>query len=89
MSGHCPICSAERLHRYYQIGRPTERIVRAERFIAFGACWEWCSSCYTYEHWSALVPEWWRNDLLVDETRLTAVPDVLEDAVEGAEGRDG
>jgi len=42
----------------------------------------WCSSCRTFEHYSALVPEWWRSHLTVDESELTALPDVLESAVQ-------
>ena len=82
VQGSCPICSNQRLHRYYQVGPPTEQFSGGTRFVARGACWEWCSGCYTYEHYSALVPDWWMNDLRVDETRLTAVPDALEDALD-------
>ena len=36
----------------------------------------------TYEHYTALVPDWWRGDLAVDELKLAAIPDALQDAVE-------
>lgn len=49
--------------------------------MAQGACWEWCSNCRTFEHYSALVPERWQSDLVVDEATLTAVPDALEAAL--------
>lgn len=83
VQGACPVCSAERLHRYYQTGPAIEQLSGRERFIARGACWEWCSGCHTYEHYSALVPDWWTDDLHVDETLLTAFPDALEDALGG------
>jgi hypothetical protein len=33
-------------------------------------------------HSSALVPDWWRSDLAVDESKLTALPEVLQAAIE-------
>ena len=82
VEGPCPICGARRLHRFYQSGRALRRESGGERFVAHGACWEWCSSCRTFEHYSALVPEWWRSDLTVNESELTALPDALESAVQ-------
>jgi hypothetical protein len=82
VAGACPICGARQLHRFYQSGRALNRVSEGECFVARGACWEWCSNCRTYEHYSALVPEWWRSDLTVDESKLTASPDVLEAAVQ-------
>lgn len=81
VKGTCPICFAERLHRYYQVGPVVEKESGGIRFVARGACWEWCSCCLTYEHYSALVPDWWTNDLSVDENQLTAFPDALEDSL--------
>jgi hypothetical protein len=81
VDGACPICRAERLHRYYQVGLPIEQVSEEDEFVARGACWEWCSGCHTYEHYSALVPNWWRSDLRVDDAALTAEPNALEDAV--------
>lgn len=77
----CPVCGKPELHRYYQVGPPIDRIVNGVVFVARGACWEWCSSCLSYEHYSALVPDWWHSNLAVDESLLTAYPDVLEHAV--------
>lgn len=82
VEGSCPICGAEQLHRFYQSGQPLNATSGDERFVARGACWEWCSNCRTFEHYSALVPEWWRSDLIVDESGLTALPDILESAVQ-------
>jgi hypothetical protein len=81
VEGACPICGARALHRYYQVGRPIERMSRGERFVAQGALWEWCSCCRAFEHYSALVPEWWHEELAVDESTLTALPDALDEAV--------
>ena len=51
-------------------------------FVARGGGWEWCSACRSFEHFSGLVPDWWSSDLDVDESKLTALPDVLERAVQ-------
>ncbi len=75
--GPCPVCGADALHRYYQVGAPLPATAEGT-FVARGALWEWCSSCRSYEHASALVPSWWQSDVAVDERGLTALPDVLE-----------
>lgn len=62
----CPSCGASTLHRYFQ------------RSGARGALWEWCSSCRVYEHFSAVVPEWWSSDLDLTGLTLTAEPEALE-----------
>ena len=82
VEGECPVCGERQLHRYYQVGRPVAREVGGEKFVAHGGLWEWCSACRSFEHSSALVPAWWKPDLRVDESRLTAIPDVLEAAVQ-------
>jgi hypothetical protein len=82
LSARCPVCSCATLHRYYQVGEPVELTVRGQRFKARGACWEWCSTCGSYEHSSVLVPEWWQPSTLeIDEAQLTAEPSELERAV--------
>ena len=81
LSAPCPVCGARALHRYYQIGRPINRTIGEHRFIAEGASWEWCSICRSYEHGRALVPDWWLPTLVVDEAKLTAEPEILEEAL--------
>ena len=78
----CPVCGQRELHRYYQVGRPLHQVSDGITFVARGAGWEWCSACRTFEHYSALVPDWWSSDLVVDESGLTAIPDVLEHAIQ-------
>ncbi len=80
VDGHCPLCNARHLHRYYQVGRKLEQVSGGQRFVAQGACWEWCSNCNTFEHYTALVPDWWESDLVVDEAKLTMFPDALDSA---------
>jgi len=82
VEGRCPVCGSNQLHRYYQVGAPIDRTAGPEHFIARGGCWEWCSGCSAYVHSSALVPDWWRSDLAVDESKLTALPEVLQAAIE-------
>lgn len=81
VAGACPVCEEPQLHRYYQVGRPVDRESGGERFVATGASWEWCSNCRTFVHASALVPDWWPADLVVDARQLTALPDALDEAV--------
>ena len=80
LKGLCPVCLTRALRLYYQVGPATDSFSGGQHFVARGACWEWCHNCWTYEHYSALVPAWWKVDIIIDETLLTALPDVLEDA---------
>jgi hypothetical protein len=77
----CPICGVVALHRWYQIGRPTNRVIKGIKFVAHGGLWEWCSSCRSFEHYSGLVPEWWSCNLEVDTKNLTALPTAIEEAM--------
>lgn len=71
----CPICRQSTLYRYYQ--RP-----KSGRIHSIGSLWEWCSGCRTYEHSSVVVPEWWVPPQLdFDPLKLTAEPEVLEQAI--------
>lgn len=81
LSAPCPICKAVALHRWYQVGQPKLQTVGGNTFVATGGLWEWCSNCCSFEHLSALVPEWWACDLKVDEAKLTAKPTAIEEAM--------
>jgi hypothetical protein len=85
LSAPCPVCRAYTLHRWFQVGHPEEIVLEGQRFRARGGLWEWCSSCRSYEHASAFVPEWWASDLDVDETKLTAEPGAIEAALRARE----
>lgn len=82
LSTPCPICGVASLHRWYQVGQPKLQTVGGNTFVATGGLWEWCSSCHSYEHFSALVPDWWSCDLKVDETKLTIEPTAIENAMQ-------
>ena len=81
LSTPCPVCECKTLHEYYQAIKPLDRVILGQRFVAHGALWTWCSSCHSYEHFSAFVPEWWHDTLPVDETKLTHQPEALEEAL--------
>lgn len=82
LSDPCPICGNKQLHRYYQIGRKKNMILGGNHFIAQGALWEWCSGCRSFLHASAAVPEWWSPpELDIDKSKLTALPEALEQAI--------
>lgn len=68
VNGACPICQSHTLHRYYDGIGPKLR----------GGLWEWCSSCYSYEHHSAKIPEWWTDSLDLKNIEVTAEPEALE-----------
>jgi hypothetical protein len=80
LSQPCPVCGAVALHRWYQIGKPVERVIEGMKFVAEGGLWEWCSSCHSFEHYSGLVPDWWSCDLEVNVQELTALPTAIEAA---------
>lgn len=66
IDGNCPVCGNSSLHRYYDGSEDR------------GALWEWCSSCYLYEHYSAKVRPWWNGKLDLSGLTLTAIPEALE-----------
>jgi hypothetical protein len=78
LSAPCPICGAIALHRWYQAHRPIDD---QPGFVARGGLWEWCSACRSFEHYSALVPDWWSCALLVDTKGLTPYPTTIEEAI--------
>lgn len=80
LSAPCPVCNKQELHRYYQAVERKTCQIGEQIFIANGACWQWCSNCRSYVHLSALVPSWWSCDLVVDESKLTAEPEAIEEA---------
>ena len=85
--GGCPICLHEDcLYRHYQVGVVVEGASGRTRRLARGGLWEWCSGCWTFVHYAAMVPSWWGGGLEVDEARLTAVPDALQDVVDALSG---
>jgi hypothetical protein len=80
VDGDCPICNKATLHRWYLVGRPIEQIIEGNKFVAQGDLWEWCSSCKVFEHYSSLVPDWWKCDLEVNLKELRFTPNVIEGA---------
>ena len=80
LSSTCPVCGKTALHRWYMVGRPVDYSASGTRFVARGALWEWCSACGSFQHYSALVPEWWESDLVVDTGAIRITPDPIEQA---------
>ena len=78
VSAPCPVCGAVALHRWYQVGHP---VTDMPGFVSRGGLWEWCSQCRSFQHFSALVPDWWSCDLEVDTHKLTPYPTAIEDAI--------
>jgi hypothetical protein len=73
VSGACPLCEQPTLRRYF-------RAYRAE----VGGSWEWCGSCFSYEHHRALVPAWWDGERLLDVVPMSLLehsPEFLERAL--------
>lgn len=81
LSAPCPVCGFPALHRWFQVGGAKERVVDSQHFIARGASTEWCSHCRSFEHATALVPDWWSSDLVVDLGRFTGDPEAIEAAM--------
>lgn len=78
VSGACPICNAHTLHQWFDRPRLFAEGKERPGFIGHGGGWQWCSSCYSYEHYSGLVPDWWRDTLKVDTEKLTHSPEAIE-----------
>lgn len=85
----CPVCGAMTLYRYYALERPQAREIEGKMYRGMGSFWEWCSSCRSFEHMSGFVPAWWKVEPLdIDHSKLTALPDLLDQAIEiSAQGR--
>jgi len=80
LAAPCPVCAAQTLHHWYDLQRPDDKIIDGKHFIGLGGLWEWCSRCGSYQHYSALVPDWWVCELEVPHGELTALPTAIEAA---------
>lgn len=80
--GPCPVCDQNSLRWHYHLDRTESREIYGIRYKGKGSVWEWCSSCGTYSHSQAYVPETWSDlQLDVDHSQLTPVPDVIDDLI--------
>ena len=65
----CPVCSESTLRYFiYKHGNNNR-----------GGAWIWCPACYSFEHFSCIVPDWWKNLDIVFLDKLTAPPEWLEE----------
>jgi hypothetical protein len=83
LSVSCPLCNSKSLHRWYEGGHPTDRILDGTRYVARNAgLWQWCSSCGALFHASADVPEWWNPplDIEIKKENLRVIPWAIEEA---------
>jgi hypothetical protein len=80
ISAPCPCCHTKNVHQWYLVGKPINNVYEGIRYIARGALWVWCSNCGSCQHYSASVPEWWNCDLIVDTSKLTVSPELIEEA---------
>lgn len=83
LSESCPVCGKKTLHCYYLPTSDRNKIIiEARKYYAKRSdFWQWCSSCRSYVHASALVPEWWSSNLSFDSSKLTHNPQALEEAI--------
>ena len=65
----CPICGQCSLLRWHDGAR---------------GLWEWCQSCLSYEHSSALAPAGWVPDLAIQPVGTTVEPTAIIIALKGA-----
>ena len=65
---HCPVCGEKEghlcIHRYDAL---------------HGGIWIWCSSCNSYMHMSGIIPDWWNNMPDIEEAKLEASPQYLDE----------
>lgn len=65
----CPVCKKHSGHLYMYRWKQEKK----------GSIWVWCSSCRASAHERVLLPDWWKNALVIDENLLGVHPDMLED----------
>lgn len=80
LSAPCPVCGAADLHRWYMVGSPIDIRVEDTHYVARGALWQWCGTCGSFLHSSAVVPDWWSCDLEVDSEQIRITPEPIERA---------
>ena len=64
----CPVCREKGVHLC--IHRYDEH---------HGGIWIWCSKCHSYSHMSGIIPDWWKNMPGIEEVRLEAEPQYLDE----------
>lgn len=69
----CPVCKKNDAHIYMNLHDEKTRR---------GGLWTWCSECKTFSHGSHYVPGYWENCPSVEEGKLCAIPDYLDEMKE-------
>ena len=80
VSEACPNCGEPELHRWFQLQERRDTDHEGRRWQGVGGQWQWCSSCWVFEHTRSLVPSWWKDPLEVNVAELTNQPTAIEDA---------
>lgn len=65
----CPVCKKYSGHIYMYRWKSEKN----------GSIWVWCSSCRASAHERVILPDWWKNALVIDDNLLGVHPDMLED----------
>ena len=69
----CPICNANHIQYFFiRVSKPENR----------GGGWLWCRECYTFEHFSGRVPDWWINIESAPLEKLDVPPNWLNSNLE-------
>ena len=66
----CPVCNEMNTHIYMHIHNYKTRK---------GGLWIWCSKCCLFFHSAIIIPEYWENCTLVEDDKLYAVPEYLDE----------
>ena len=78
----CPICQHASLRRYYEThGVQVPREIEGQPFVGRGSLWEWCRICRYYIHASVLVPDWWKEPNVPNQS-ATAEPGWIDEIIE-------
>jgi len=85
---NCPVCGVATLHQWFSLASPREVTMQGRRWKGSGSQWQWCSTCRSYEHSSAWVPDLWSDPLDVDGTTLMTDPGAIEAARTASAQRD-
>lgn len=67
----CPVCNKRNsAHLYMDVHN-----LKTRR----GGLWVWCSECHAFSHSSIWVPNYWTNLPEVEDDKLCAIPEYLEE----------
>lgn len=78
MHVQCPICGHKTLFQWYYLHSARPDSYSGHFSAGRGSGWQWCHSCFCYEHFQARVPLAWTSPFKVPLHHLGHIPESLE-----------